>query len=46
MASLSVGSNYFSTRAYEKPPALVDWLASETLAYGVKPEVNVSTFAA
>ena len=40
MASLSVGSNNFPTRVYENPPALVDWLASEMLAYDVKPEVE------
>ena len=40
MASLSVGSNNFPTRVYENPPDLVDWLASEMLKYGVKPEVE------
>jgi len=40
MASLSVGSNNFPTRVYENPPDLVDWLASEMLAHGVKPEVE------
>lgn len=40
MASLSVGSNNFPTRVYENPPDLVDWLASEMLAYGVKPEIE------
>jgi 3-keto-5-aminohexanoate cleavage enzyme len=40
MASLSVGSNNFPTRVYENPPALVDWLASEMIEYGVKPEVE------
>ena len=40
MASLSVGSNNFPTRVYENPPELVDWLASEMRAYGVKPEVE------
>ncbi|PLS21471.1 3-keto-5-aminohexanoate cleavage protein [Neptunicoccus cionae] len=40
MASLSVGSNNFPTRVYENPPELVDWLASEMLEYGVKPEVE------
>lgn len=40
MASLSVGSNNFPTRVYENPPDLVDWLASEMLDYGVKPEVE------
>ena len=40
MASLSVGSNNFPTRVYENPPDLVDWLAAEMKAYGVKPEVE------
>jgi len=40
MASLSVGSNNFPTRVYENPPDLVDWLASEMIQYGVKPEIE------
>lgn len=40
MASLSVGSNNFPTRVYENPPELVDWLAAEMKAQGVKPEVE------
>lgn len=40
MASLSVGSNNFPSRVYENPPDLVDWLASEMRAYGVKPEIE------
>jgi 3-keto-5-aminohexanoate cleavage enzyme len=40
MASLSVGSNNFPTRVYENPPDLVDWLAGEMKAYGVKPEIE------
>ncbi|QEW23642.1 3-keto-5-aminohexanoate cleavage enzyme (plasmid) [Marinibacterium anthonyi] len=40
MASLSVGSNNFPSRVYENPPDLVDWLASEMLTYGVKPEIE------
>ena len=40
MASLAVGSNNFPTRVYENPPDLVDWLASEMLSLGVKPEVE------
>jgi 3-keto-5-aminohexanoate cleavage enzyme len=40
MASLSVGSNNFPTRVYENSPDLVDWLASEMRAYGVKPEIE------
>ena len=35
-----VGSNNFPTRVYENPPDLVDWLASEMLKYGVKPEIE------
>jgi uncharacterized protein (DUF849 family) len=40
MVSLSVGSNNFPTRVYEYPPDLVDWLASEMLTHGVKPEIE------
>ena len=40
MASLAVGSNNFPTRVYENSPDLVDWLASEMLEYGVKPEIE------
>jgi 3-keto-5-aminohexanoate cleavage enzyme len=40
MASLAVGSNNFPTRVYENSPDLVDWLASEMLSYGVKPEIE------
>lgn len=40
MASLSVGSNNFPTRVYENAPDLVDWLAAEMRAHGVKPEVE------
>ena len=40
MASLSVGSNNFPTRVYENPPDLVDWLAGEMRAHGVKPEIE------
>ncbi|OSQ50640.1 BKACE family enzyme [Marivita geojedonensis] len=40
MASLSVGSNNFPTRVYENPPDLVAWLASEMLAYDIKPEIE------
>lgn len=40
MASLSVGSNNFPTLVYENPPDLVDWLAAEMKAHGVKPEVE------
>jgi len=40
MASLAVGSNNFPTRVYDNSPDLVDWLASEMLKYGVKPEIE------
>ncbi|WP_332692059.1 3-keto-5-aminohexanoate cleavage protein [Bosea sp. (in: a-proteobacteria)] len=40
MASLSTGSCNFPTRVYENSPDLVDWLAAEMKAYGVKPEIE------
>lgn len=40
MASLTVGSNNFPSRVYENPPDLVDWLASEMLTHGIKPEIE------
>jgi 3-keto-5-aminohexanoate cleavage enzyme len=40
MASLSTGSCNFPTRVYENAPELVDWLADEMKAHGVKPEVE------
>src|SRR3977135_4150440 len=40
MASLATGSGNFPTRVYDNSPELVDWLASEMLKYGVKPEVE------
>jgi 3-keto-5-aminohexanoate cleavage enzyme len=40
MAALAVSSNNFPTRVYENPPDLVDWLAREMLAFGVKPEIG------
>jgi 3-keto-5-aminohexanoate cleavage enzyme len=40
MASLSTGSCNFPTRVCENAPELVDWLASEMLAYEVKPEIE------
>ena len=40
MASLSTGSCNFPTRVYENAPDLVDWLAAEMLAHGVKPEIE------
>lgn len=40
MASLSTGSVNFPTRVYENSPDLVDWLAAEMLAHGIKPEIE------
>ncbi len=40
MASLAVGSNNFPARVYDNSPDLVDWLAGEMKAYGVKPEIE------
>jgi uncharacterized protein (DUF849 family) len=40
MASLAVGSNNFPSRVYDNPPDLVDWLAAEMRAHGVKPEIE------
>ncbi len=40
MCSLSTGSCNFPTRVYENSPELVDWLAAEMLAHGVKPEIE------
>jgi uncharacterized protein (DUF849 family) len=40
MCSLSTGSCNFPTRIYENSPELVDWLASEMLTHGVKPEIE------
>jgi 3-oxoadipate:acetyl-CoA acetyltransferase len=40
MASLATGSCNFPTRVYENSPELIDWLASEMLAHGVKPEIE------
>lgn len=40
MASLATGSVNFPTRVYENSPELVEWLAGEMKAYGVKPEVE------
>ena len=40
MASLSVGSNNFPNRVYENPPDLVEWLAAEMRAHGIKPEIE------
>jgi 3-keto-5-aminohexanoate cleavage enzyme len=40
MASLATGSVNFPTRVYDNAPDLVDWLASEMRANGIKPEVE------
>ena len=40
MASLASGSVNFPTRVYDNSPELIDWLASEMLAYGIKPEIE------
>ncbi|MEP7057909.1 MAG: 3-keto-5-aminohexanoate cleavage protein [Caldimonas sp.] len=40
MASLATGSVNFPTRVYDNSPELVDWLAAEMIAYGIKPEVE------
>jgi uncharacterized protein (DUF849 family) len=40
MASLAPGSVNFPTRVYDNAPDLVDWLAGEMLAHGVKPEIE------
>jgi 3-keto-5-aminohexanoate cleavage enzyme len=40
MASLATGSCNFPTRVYENSPDLIEWLASEMLAHGVKPEIE------
>jgi uncharacterized protein (DUF849 family) len=40
MASLATGSCNFPTRVYDNPPDLVEWLASEMLHHGIKPEVE------
>lgn len=40
MASLATGSVNFPARVYDNPPDLVDWLAAEMKAHGVKPEVE------
>jgi uncharacterized protein (DUF849 family) len=41
MASLSTGSCNFPARVYENAPELIDWLAAEMKAHGVKPEIEV-----
>ena len=41
MASLATGSVNFPGMIYENPPQLIDELAGEMKAYGVKPEIEV-----
>lgn len=40
MASLATGSVNFPTRVYDNPPDLVEWLAAEMKAQGIKPEIE------
>jgi 3-keto-5-aminohexanoate cleavage enzyme len=40
MASLATGSVNFPTRVYDNSPELIDWLAAEMRAHGIKPEVE------
>ena len=40
MASLASGSVNFPTRVYDNSPDLIDWLAHEMKAHGVKPEIE------
>jgi 3-keto-5-aminohexanoate cleavage enzyme len=40
MASLASGSVNFPTRVYDNSPDLIDWLAAEMKAHGVKPEIE------
>lgn len=40
MASLASGSVNFPTRVYDNSPELIDWLASEMIEYGIKPEIE------
>ena len=40
MASLATGSVNFPTRVYDNSPELVDWLASQMMHAGIKPEVE------
>lgn len=40
MASLASGSVNFPIRVYDNAPDLVDWLAGEMRAFGVKPEIE------
>lgn len=40
MGSLATGSVNFPTRVYENSPDLIEWLAGEMKAHGVKPEIE------
>jgi 3-keto-5-aminohexanoate cleavage enzyme len=40
MASFATGSVNFPTRVYDNSPDLVEWLAAEMKAHGIKPEVE------
>jgi len=40
MGSLATGSVNFPTRVYENSPDLIEWLADEMKAHGIKPEVE------
>src|SRR5439155_17641911 len=40
MASLATGSVNFPTRVYDNAPDLVEWLAAQMRAHGIKPEVE------
>jgi uncharacterized protein (DUF849 family) len=40
MGSLATGSVNFPTRIYENSPDLIEWLAHEMKAHGIKPEVE------
>lgn len=45
MASLATGSVNFPNSVYENPPALIEALARDMLALGIKPEVEVFDLA-
>ena len=40
MASLTVGSNNFTTRVYENNPDLINWLASQMKLFKITPEIE------
>ena len=45
MASLTTGSTNFATMVYQNPWDVVDGLARQMLAYGIKPEIEVFDLA-